>query len=62
MKNTVSEKNIVVILFVLVLVIFSFAQRDSKKLEQLYTNTTAETVKKAPVLTASAIHQLAVLP
>ncbi|RYF86010.1 MAG: hypothetical protein EON98_04955 [Chitinophagaceae bacterium] len=31
------ERNIVVLLFVLVLVVFSFAERDSRKLEKLYT-------------------------
>ena len=38
------ERNIVVLLFVLVLVIFSFAERDSRKLEKLYT--TAHLLKK----------------
>lgn len=32
------ERNIAVFLFVLVLVAFSFAERDSKKLERLYTS------------------------
>lgn len=31
------ERNIAVLLFVMVLVVFSFAQRDTKKLEPLYT-------------------------
>lgn len=30
------ERNIAVLLFILVLVIFSFAQRDTKKIEPLY--------------------------
>ena len=38
------ERNIVVLLFVLVLVVFSFAERDSRKLERLYT--TAQLLKK----------------
>ena len=33
------ERNIVVLLFVLVLVVFSFAERDSRKLEKLYTTS-----------------------
>ena len=33
------ERNIVVLLFILVLVVFSFAERDSKKLEKIYTTT-----------------------
>ena len=40
------ERNIIVLLFVLVLVAFSFAQRDSQKLEKLYT--TAVLLKKSP--------------
>lgn len=39
------EKNIVILLFVLVLVVFSFAERDSKKLERLYT--TAQLLQKS---------------
>ena len=33
------ERNLAVFLFVLVLIVFSFAERDSKKLERLYTAT-----------------------
>ncbi|GEM_PF-1789968 len=36
MKKTVLERNIVVVLFVLVLVVFSFAERDTRKLSRLY--------------------------
>lgn len=36
MKKIVQEKNIVVALFVLVIIIFSFAQRDTKKINELY--------------------------
>lgn len=32
------EKGLVVVLFVLVLIAFSFAERDSKKLDVLYTS------------------------
>jgi hypothetical protein len=39
MKFLFSEKNIVVVLFVMVVVIFSFAQKESKKIEHLYINT-----------------------
>jgi hypothetical protein len=38
MKRARFERNIVVLLFVLVLVIFSLAERDSKKLNKLYSN------------------------
>ena len=37
MKRAIVERNIVAILFVAVLVAFSFAQRDSQKLDRLYT-------------------------
>jgi len=37
MKKAVLERNMVVVLFVLVLVVFSFAERDSRKLNQLYS-------------------------
>lgn len=36
MKQFFSEKNIVVLLFFLVVVVFSFAQKESKKIEYLY--------------------------
>jgi hypothetical protein len=49
------ERNIIVLLFVLVLVIFSFAERDSKKLEKLYT--TAHLLKQSSmVLSEVATH------
>jgi len=44
MKKAILERNIVVVLFVLVLVIFSFAEKDSKKLDSLYNKKTG--VKK----------------
>lgn len=37
MNKAVTEKNIVVVLFVFVMVLFSFADKDSKKLKPLYT-------------------------
>lgn len=36
MNRAVAEKNIVVLLFIAVLVAFSLADRDSKKLDKLY--------------------------
>lgn len=38
------ERKLVALLFVMVLVVFSFAERDSKKIERLYT--TAQALKK----------------
>jgi hypothetical protein len=63
MKLYLSERNLVVILFVLVLITFSFAHEDSKKLQQFSTqqslsadNTTPDTHKKivevVPVIAA----------
>jgi ABC-type metal ion transport system substrate-binding protein len=46
MKTILSEKNIVVILFVMVLVTFSLAQEDTKKMEKLHIGTTAGTASK----------------
>jgi hypothetical protein len=38
MKRTIVERYIVTLLFIAVLVTFSFAHRDSKKLDILYAN------------------------
>jgi hypothetical protein len=37
MRGLLTEKNIVVVLFIMVLVTFSFAQNETKKMEQLYS-------------------------
>jgi hypothetical protein len=39
MKRAILERNIAAVLFVLVLIVFSFAERDSKKLDRLYIKT-----------------------
>jgi hypothetical protein len=36
MKLLLTERNIVVVLFVMVLITFSFAQNETRKMEQLY--------------------------
>ncbi|MGZ8558926.1 MAG: hypothetical protein ACXWWC_11350 [Chitinophagaceae bacterium] len=38
MKKILSEKNIVVFLFIVAFVIFSLAQQDAKKVEKMYLN------------------------
>lgn len=38
-RSALSEKKLVVVLFVLVLIIFSFAQEDTKKIEKLFLNS-----------------------
>jgi hypothetical protein len=43
MKRILSEKNLVVVLFVMVLITFSLAQEDSKKMEKMYSGGTAAT-------------------
>ena len=56
MEKAKVERIAVVFLFVLVLVVFSFAERDSKKLDKLYTNVataikqqfTAKTAQPTP--------------
>ena len=48
MNRAALEKNLVIVLFVLVLVVFSFAERDSKKMDQMYT--TSQLVKKGSTL------------
>jgi hypothetical protein len=44
MKTNGIERILVILLFVLVLVVFSFAERDSKKLDRLYK--TAQLLQK----------------
>lgn len=44
MRSILSEKNLVVVLFIMVLVTFSLAQEDSKKMEKMYTGFNAKTV------------------
>ena len=58
LKSTATEWKFVVALFIIVLVTFSFAQRDSKRLDRLYTLVVeksahvARTPKTAPATTA----------
>lgn len=47
MNRAALERNLVIVLFVFVLVMFSFAERDSRKLDEMYA---AEPVKKDPGL------------
>ncbi|MEQ1675535.1 MAG: hypothetical protein ABL876_02465 [Chitinophagaceae bacterium] len=39
MKSNFSERNIVVVLFVMVLITFALAQEDSKKIEKMYSGS-----------------------
>jgi len=54
MNSTATERKIVVALFVLVLITFSLAQHDSKRLERLYTTTALKTTNVAARATTPA--------
>ena len=51
MKKAIVERNLVVILFILVLVVFSFAERDSKKLERIYKTSAVKRTGAKQILT-----------
>ena len=53
MRRFLTEKNIVVVLFVLVFIIFSFAENETKKIEQLY-NGGHTSIKNFPVVMPEA--------
>lgn len=46
MKAFLSERNIVVVLFVMVLITFSMAQEDTKKMEKMYSGANSTTVSQ----------------
>ncbi|HWJ28982.1 MAG TPA: hypothetical protein VNS32_20735 [Flavisolibacter sp.] len=46
MKKSVLEKIFIGVLFIIALLTFSFAERDSKKLDTLYKGTTAGNIQK----------------
>ncbi len=53
MKGILTERNIVVVLFVMVLITFSFAQNETKKIEHLY-NGGQSSIKKSPTIKLDA--------
>ena len=55
MKAILSERNLVIVLFVMVLVTFSLAQEDSKKMEKMFTGSQTVT---ASSLLANQLHPL----
>ncbi|MGZ5287164.1 MAG: hypothetical protein ACXWB9_08275 [Flavisolibacter sp.] len=58
-KNAIVEKGVVITMFVLVLVVFSFAQRDTQKLVALYSGTsTARMTDVADQLMARSANSL----
>ena len=46
MRSILSEKNVVVILFVMVLITFSLAQEDSRKMEKMYSGINSSTASQ----------------
>jgi len=55
MRKILSERNIVVILFIVALVVFSFAQEDAKKVEKNFLNADAGDLIATPKQTAGNI-------
>jgi hypothetical protein len=42
MRSILSERSLVVVLFIMVVVLFSFAQEDSKKMNRMYSRINAQ--------------------
>jgi len=53
MRGLLTEKNIVIVLFVMVFIIFSLAENETKKIEQLY-NGGHTSLKNFPVVMPEA--------
>lgn len=53
MRGLLTEKNIVVVLFFMVFVVFSLAEKETKKIEQLY-NGGHTSIKNFPLVTPVA--------
>ena len=66
MKAILSERNLVVFLFVMVLITFSLAHEDTKKMETLYNGTPAATTSpieiKKPELKEISTNSMTVIP
>jgi hypothetical protein len=60
MNKALLERNIAAVLFVLVLVVFSFAERDTKKITELYRNAAGakQVVRTTDNLTTEPIVQV----
>ena len=55
MRAVLSEKNLVIVLFILVLVAFSFAHEDSKKMELMFAGAKQSLNSSTPPLTQNKI-------
>jgi hypothetical protein len=68
MKTILSEKNLVVLLFVMVLITFSLAHEDTKKMEHLYNGASSsaaasvDELKKSEIKAVSPNTTIAVIP
>jgi hypothetical protein len=55
-KSVLSEKNLVVVLFVMVFITFSFAEKDTKKIEKMFNQSnTSATISPDQTESAEAI-------
>lgn len=50
MKAIISERNLVIVLFIMVFISFSLAHEDSKKMEKAYSGVTTESAPKLAAL------------
>jgi hypothetical protein len=53
MRGVLTEKNIVIVLFIMVFIVFSLAEKETKKIEQLY-NGGRTAIKNFPVVRPEA--------
>ena len=60
MKRNLAEKGTVIVLFVLVQIVFSFAERDSKKLVEIYTRNSSARFGTEKELKTPSIQPIAV--
>jgi hypothetical protein len=56
-KLILSERNLVVVLFVMVLVIFSLAQEDSKKIEKMYLDAYSSSASSSLISTGNELKE-----
>ena len=61
MRGILTEKNIVIVLFVMVFVTFSLAEKETKKIEQLY-NGGHTTIRNLPLVMPEAKAKIPTAP
>ncbi|MBL7739524.1 MAG: hypothetical protein JNK14_09910 [Chitinophagaceae bacterium] len=67
MRRILSEKNLVVLLFILVIITFSFAQEDTKRIDKMFEETTSgaaslDQTLHAPRQEAFSAHETNITP